>query len=185
MNESDSPDAPTTAAAGLGEPHLDTARDAEFAAFYRTTTTPLVAFLITQGATLADAADIAQDTMTKTYRAWRGIEHPRAWVYRVASRAWIRRLVDRRDTPVEQPPQPRSLLLRSHAVDGWELRQDLIRALADLPHRQRQIMVWTLAEYTPTEIAAELQMTPGTVRQNLYLARRSLMTALFGKDGDQ
>jgi RNA polymerase sigma-70 factor (ECF subfamily) len=185
MSEPDSSDAPATAAAGLSEPRPETTQDTEFAAFYRTTTKPLVAFLIMQGATLTDATDIVQDAMIKAYRAWHGIDHPRAWAYRVASRALIRRLVDRRDIPVEQPPEPSPPLLRSGDSDDWELRQDLIRALAALPHRQRQIMAWTLAEYTPTEIAAELQLTPGTVRQNLHLARRTLITMLFGKDGDQ
>lgn len=184
MSESDSPDAPAAAAAGSGETELDTARDAAFSAFYRTTTKPLVAFLIMQGATLTDAADIAQDTMIAAYRSWCAIDHPRPWAYRVASRALIRRILNSRDTPVEHPPEP-SPLLRATDIDGWEQRHDIIRALAKLPHRQRQVMAWTLCGYTPTEIAEELRMTPGAVRQNLLLARRALITILARMDGDQ
>lgn len=166
---------PTDAAVTAG----DTEREAEFTRFYRETTKPLTAFLILQGATITEAADIAQDTMIQAFRCWHTIDHPHAWTRRVASRAFIRLRVNQPETPVDPPPQPP--LLRGGDIEGWELRHDLVRALAQLPPRQRQAMAWTLAGHTPSEIATELAIPPATVRQHLYLARQALSTSLTRK----
>jgi RNA polymerase sigma-70 factor (ECF subfamily) len=182
MSEPELPDAATTSS-WLAETG-SAVRDAEFETFYRATTRPLVAFLVQQGARLAIAAEVAQETMIEAYRCWERIDYPRAWVYRVAARTLIRRLLDDRDIPVERVPEA-SPLLHGGDIDGWELPQDLVRALGALPHRQRQIMAWTLAEYKPTEIAEELRMTAGTVRQNLHLARQSLIRYMTRRDGDE
>jgi RNA polymerase sigma-70 factor (ECF subfamily) len=184
MSEPDPPDAPTTVPSSDNETELDTAHDAEFTVFYRATTKQLVAFLMLQGAALADATDIIQDTMTQAYRRWRNINHPRAWAYRVASRALIRRMVDNRDTLVNEPPEP-SPLLRSSDIERWEQRHDITRALAELPTRQRQVVTWTLFGYTPAEIAEVLQMAPGAVRQHLHRARQALCIRLKRRNGEQ
>lgn len=94
--------------------------DATFTEFYRASIKPLVAFLILQGATLAEAADIAQDTMISAYHHWHTIAHPHAWTRRVASRAVIRHRVNQPETPTD--PLPHSLLLRAGDIEGWELR---------------------------------------------------------------
>lgn len=165
--------------AGQADGACDTEREAEFTQFYRETTKPLVAFLILQGATVTEAADVAQDTMAKAFQRWHTINHPHAWTRRVASRTFIRLRVDQPETPVDPPPQPP--LLRSGDIEGWELRHDLVRALARLPPRQRQVMAWTLAGHAPAEIADELAIPPATVRQHLYLARQTLSTSLSRK----
>jgi RNA polymerase sigma-70 factor (ECF subfamily) len=160
----------------------DTAGDAvaEFALFYRQTTKPLVAFLIAQGATLAESTDVAQDAMADAFRRWRTIDHPRAWVFRVASRAFIRLRVETRETPTD--PLPHSPLLRGGDIERWELDHDLVQALDGLPPRQRQVIAWTLADYTPAEIAEELCLSGDTVRQHLHRARKTLSTRLAGKE---
>ncbi len=154
-----------------------TATEAEFATFYRRSVPALVAFLVMQGATITDAADIAQESMTKAYREWHRLLHPRAWVHRVASRALIRRLVDDREYPVGEVPEP-TPLLRTTDIERWELRHDIVCCLAELPPRQRQVMAWTLSEYRPAEIAVELGIPPATVRQTLFQARRALAARL-------
>lgn len=58
----------------------------DFSEFYRQFVPSLVAFLMWQGASLPDAADVAQETMIRAYRYWSTIDHPRAWARRVASR---------------------------------------------------------------------------------------------------
>lgn len=160
-------------------PASDTTRVAEFTQFYRETTKPLVAFLILQGATITEAADLTQDTMTKAFQRWHTINHPHAWTRRVASRAFIRLRIDQPETPVDPPPQPP--LLRGGDIEGWELRHDLVHALAQLTARQRQVMAWTLAGHNPGEIADELDLPAATVRQHLYLARQTLTTSLTRK----
>ncbi|GAB3902145.1 RNA polymerase sigma factor [Kibdelosporangium lantanae] len=161
------------------EPQGDSVHEtdtAEFERFYREMMKPLVSFLIVQGATVTEAADAAQDTMIKAFRKWHNITHPRAWIYRVASRTFIRLRVDHPETPVDPPPHPP--VLRGSAIDGWELHYDLVRALSHLPSRQRQVMAWTLAGYAPAEIADELCLPAPTVRQHLYLARHALSARL-------
>jgi RNA polymerase sigma factor (sigma-70 family) len=181
MNEGQQPGPIPAAQPAVEGVHFDKRDDHAFAAFYQATTRSLVAFLVLQGAKVSDAADIAQDTMATAYKHWHAIDHPRAWVYRVAGRALIRRQINERETPVCQPPEP-SPLLRATDLDNWEQRHDIIEALAGLPPRQRQVMAWTLFDYTPAEIADELCLEPGTVRQNLHLARRALSAWLSRKE---
>jgi RNA polymerase sigma-70 factor (ECF subfamily) len=153
----------------------------EFEAFYRATVVPLVRFLVLQGAPVTDAAEIAQDTLANAYPRWGTLTHPRAWSYRVASKAWIRRATTVREDPVAEPPEP-GPLLRANPTNAWHVRHELVTALAELPARQRQVMAWTLSGYTPAEIATELQLPGDQVRANLHLARRKLIERLTEGD---
>ncbi|MFD0205291.1 MULTISPECIES: RNA polymerase sigma factor [Saccharothrix] len=155
-----------------------------FTDFYRATTPSLVAFLVVRGARLADAADVAQETMAAAYRRRHDLDHPRAWAFRVASRALARRLASAREEPVAEPPEP-SPLLRPTAIENWERHHDVARAVTRLPERQRQVMAWTLAGSTPAEIAAELGLRADTVRSTLLKARRALIRDLHGNGGDR
>ena len=83
----------------------------EFAGFYRSHFTRLVAYLVYQGAAAHLAADIAQDTMATVYRRWSEISSPRAYAWTVAYRAFIRQaLDDSPETPVGEVPEPASVL---------------------------------------------------------------------------
>ncbi|MBM2615503.1 sigma-70 family RNA polymerase sigma factor [Actinoplanes sp. LDG1-06] len=144
---------------------------AEFDDFYRSYMPRLVAFLRYQGAQLAEASDLAQDAMIKAYAKWPDITSPKAWTKRVASREWGRRLASVDDEPVTEA---HGSLLTVPDVVAWEQQFDLVRLLDQLPLRQRQVLAWTLDGYTPAEIAVELQLTPETVRSNLYKARRAV-----------
>lgn len=154
--------------------------DRSFDGFYRLFIAHLVAFLVWQGAGLADAADLAQEAMIDAYRSWQEIEHPRAWVKRVASRKHARRIAQ-----VERPAEPEaiSLLLRDEIdVSEWEDRHEVLRLLNKRPPRQRQVLAWTCDGYTPAEIAAELAISSEAVRSSLARARRSLAIDLQLKD---
>lgn len=148
--------------------------DEEFSAFYRNVVPRLVGFLANQGATVAVATEIAQDTMVKAYQRWAEIDRPQAWVHTVASRALVRRIADIREDPVEQVPESTSLLPHPDAVAEWEVKHDMLRILRNLPPRQRQVLAWTLNGYTPSEIAKELRMTPNAVSASLRKARRAV-----------
>lgn len=160
------------------------ADDAAFVEFYRAYAKSLVAFLLMQGAGLADAAELAQDTLSAAYQSWLTIEHPKAWTRQVASRALIRRKLDERETPVDQIPQPSALLRGDVDIEHWERQHDLLHALEGLSHRQRHVMALHLHGLPNTEIAAELGITPGAVREHLSQARHALRTGFFPKDGD-
>lgn len=150
----------------------------EFEAFYLEFTPKLVGFLIRQGARLSIATEIAQDTMLTAFRKWAEISNPPAWTRRVASRELIRHLSRAEADLCEDVPEPSPLLSSPDAAGEWEQQQDLLRLLADLPPRQRQIMAWKYDGHSPTEIAEELGISPETVRSSLRKARLMLAARL-------
>ncbi|MEV5899931.1 sigma-70 family RNA polymerase sigma factor [Streptomyces sp. NPDC052127] len=137
-------------------------------------------FLVNQGASV----HIAQDTMTAAYRRWEDIEHPRAWAHTVASRALVRKIAFAEEQPAEQVPEPTSLLARPDAIAEWD-RHDLLPVLRSLPPRQRQVLAWALAGFTPAEIAEHLGMTVEAVRASLYKARRTVAELLKEREEGQ
>ncbi|MFJ6199126.1 RNA polymerase sigma factor [Micromonospora sp. NPDC092111] len=106
---------------------------AAFSAFYRAEVKALVNFLIWMGAGVADAADIAQETMIEAYRSWPSIQHPRAWTRRVASRQYGRRHFGQEVTTEPETLNP--LLSTSADICAWEQRHDVLRLLTTLPWR--------------------------------------------------
>ena len=165
-----SPSAPTS------QPGLSRAAVDAYVTFYREFIADLVAFLVWQGARLADAAELAQEAMVEAHRGWSAIEHPRAWAKRVASRKYAR-LIAQTEEPLE--PANLSLLLPStFDTSDWEERHEVLRLLNKLPPRQRQVMAWTYDGYAPAEIAAELNISSDAVRTNLTRARRALAAHL-------
>jgi len=174
------PTATPDSLAGL-RPETPAAEDvAAFSDFYRTEIKALVNFLLWMGASLADAANIAQDTMIEVFKKWPSVRNHRAWARRVASRQYGRR---RFSHEVATEPEVLSPLLRaSDNIADWCQRHDVFQLVATLPERQRQVMAWTLDDYAPQEIAEELGITADAVRASLMLARRRLADRL-GKEG--
>ncbi|MFG2947573.1 RNA polymerase sigma factor [Streptomyces adustus] len=158
--------------------------DAEFSAFYRETLLGLVGFLINQGASVHVAADIAQEVMTDAYRNWEGIIHPEAWVYKAASRMLVRKVASVED-PVDDVPEPSALVPRPDAIAEWEARHDVLPMLRSLPMKQGQVMAWTLAGFTPTDIAEHLGLSAENVRANLRKARRAAAAYFKAREEDQ
>ncbi|MFI0235784.1 RNA polymerase sigma factor [Streptomyces sp. NPDC016845] len=159
--------------------------DQEFSVFYRSTVRGLTGFLVNQGASLPQAADIAQDTMLQAYRNWTALRTPRAWVHTVASRAYIRQVADVREEPVDPPPELASRLLRPNAVEEWEAWHTALQWVRALPPRQRQVLAWSISGFTPTETAEELGLSPGAVRASLQKARRTITAVLRREREDQ
>jgi DNA-directed RNA polymerase specialized sigma24 family protein len=75
-----------------------------FPDFYRTQTPSLVAFVMWLGAGAEEASDVAQETMTRAWRNWGKIRHPRAWARIVASREYCRRIAASHDEPTAEIP---------------------------------------------------------------------------------
>jgi len=164
--------------------------DTEFSDFYRHSIVPLIGFLVVLGARPADAADVAQETMLKAYQDWNTITHPKAWVRRVASRAWGRHMARSHEDPVDQLPEHTSLLhpasgIEASGIEAVEQRHTVLQALATLPLRQRQVMAWTFDGYSAPEIAKELGIEPAAVRSSLLKARRSLTACLAQEGGPE
>ncbi|MFC4859384.1 RNA polymerase sigma factor [Actinophytocola glycyrrhizae] len=180
---------PPVQAPPLGEDRLGAPEceyDVAFAEFYSQFMPSLVRFLCWQGAPVADATDIAQETMFQLYRHWSSVREPAAWARQVASRRWGRHIADGpREQLVDDAALQRgsaSSLLTSSDIRAIEQRYDVLRLLDKLPPRQRQVLAWTYEGYTPTEIAEELQLTPEAVRANLYKARRAVVAHMRAEE---
>lgn len=145
----------------------------EFSAFYRENISKLVGFLVTQGARVADATDIAQDTMFKLWKSWSKIDNPLPWARVVAGREYVRRFSALEEDHIDCDEHS-ALLGSASEIDDWIETETYQEALTALPTRQRQILVWTMEGYQPTEIARELQLKAATVRSNLRKARRAV-----------
>ena len=184
----DGSDPPTAAPAPPCPPgHRDLVRqqvDEDFSAFYRANIRTLVGFLINHGASMQAATDIAQGTMTDAYRRWADITHPKAWVHKAASRALAREVASVEE-PVEVVPEPSSLLPRPDGIAEWEAQHDALPLLRSLPPRQRQIMAWTLTDFTPSDIADHLGLPAETVRANLKKARHAAAIYLKAREEEQ
>lgn len=131
-----------------------------------------------------DADDAVQDGMIA---AWRAIERfdrsrPfRPWLMRIVANAALdlgRRRKVRQAGPI--PDHAASgAVAPDRATDHALFREELRRALAELPERQRVAVVLFDAEgYSHAEIAAVLEVPEGTVRSYVFHARRALRSAL-------
>jgi DNA-directed RNA polymerase specialized sigma24 family protein len=145
----------------------------EFACFYHEHFTRLVAYLVYQGAAAHLAAGIAQEAMTIAYPRWSEITSPRACVYKVAYRAYLRHAIDAPELPVGEVPEPTAVLPRPAEADAWIQEQQIIQVLRALPPRQRQVLALTIDGWTPSEIAEMLGIDSAAARANLKKARRN------------
>jgi RNA polymerase sigma-70 factor (ECF subfamily) len=150
-----------------------------FSCFYRDAIKPLIAYLIVSGAPASVAAEIAQECMIGLFKHWGTVSYPRAYVYQSAGRMWGRKVASvRMEEPVEELPEPTSLVPKPDALTEAEERHEILQVLKSLPPRQRQVLFLTLERFTPVEIAAQLELDPGTVRAHLMRARRAAATML-------
>jgi RNA polymerase sigma factor (sigma-70 family) len=151
----------------------------DFEALYRRDFVAVVALVYGLSGSRAGAEEIAQDAFAAAHRAWStvgGYADPGAWVRKVAMNrarsAWRRkgsearallRLGGRRVLPDELPAP-------SH--EFWA-------AVRALPTMQAQVVALRYVEdRSVDEIAAVLDIAPGTVKSHLFRARKSLATTL-------
>jgi RNA polymerase sigma factor (sigma-70 family) len=121
-----------------------------------------------------DARDIAQETMARAFVHWRrASKYPEAWVSRVASNIGIDQLRRRGRLRHDESPiatNPDSLALE---------RMELVRVLAALPRRQREVVVMRyLADRPESDVARELGCSPGTVKQHASRGLAALRISL-------
>jgi RNA polymerase sigma factor (sigma-70 family) len=149
----------------------------DFSACYARELSSLVWFVMSLGADAHRAADVAQSAFAEAFAAWDRIQHPTAWLRRVAGRLYYRHLVTQ-ETSVEDVPDRQGPLSAASVVELHDEARRVLTALADLPPKQRQVMAWTIDGFSPAEIARELDVDPATVRQSLAKARKNLKQQL-------
>ena len=158
---------------------LDAARvDAEFREFVGTRGRALLrsAYLLTGN--LADAEDLVQSALAKTYQAWDRIEDRKAldgYVRRAIVNThiswWRRRRVDEYPTD-DIPDQP-----AADTSGNSELHDSLQRAIDKLPQRMRAAVVLRYFEdMTEAEVADILGVSQGTVKSTVSRAVAKLRT---------
>lgn len=148
--------------------------------FLATTYPRLVAGVALVTGSRAAAEDAVQEALARAWeRSERGeqIESLPAWVTRVAmnlSKSKLRRM--------RVEARHREAVATMPAADGGaasDSRIDVVRALAELPRRQREVTV--LRYYlglNVAEIARSLELNEGTVKTSLFRARQALAAAL-------
>jgi len=144
--------------------------EASWAGLYRT------AFLLLGDRGLAE--DLAQTALTKTYTAWTRIEDrsaARAYAQRTlinTAASWFRRKGWRNERPTVDLPE--AVDVRSPGA-----RSEMMDALAQLPPRQRAVIVLRYYEDSSvSETADALGCSVGTVKSQTFEALTKLRTLL-------
>jgi RNA polymerase sigma-70 factor (ECF subfamily) len=134
-----------------------------------------------------DAEDLAQETLLRAWRALGRFE-PRAqfqtWLYRIATNACLDELERRPrrpapldpfpDRPLDEPASPTYDPVARYAIrEGMELA--LLRAIQDLPGRQRAVLIFRdVLGWTAPEVAELLASTVASVNSALQRARGAI-----------
>ncbi len=131
---------------------------------------------------LPSAEDVVQEAFCGLYRRWDGLASTDGALYYVRTsvlngcRSALRRRAVRRgfvqhQTLADEPPAASA----ETVALGGEERQEVIRALARLPHRQREVLVLRFyAELPDEQIARVMGIRPGTVRSTAFRALDAL-----------
>ena len=130
------------------------------------------------------AADLAQETFVKAYRAFDSLEEParaRAWLYQIANHTALDELRRRkivRFVPWTGESRGSARSAEEIALHG-RLSAEMERALAALPERQRAALLRAeVHDLTGLELAAALGVSHVAARALLTRARESLRQAL-------
>ncbi len=132
-----------------------------------------MAYLLYQGALAHVAAELSQEAMITAYRRWHTITSPKACVWTVAHKAFVRQAVNVAEHSVAEVPEPTVLLPHPEEAEAWLQKQQVIDLLRALPLRQRQVLALTIDGWSPIEIADLLGIDASAVRSNLMKARRN------------
>ncbi|MFD9240660.1 RNA polymerase sigma factor [Streptomyces sp. NPDC059556] len=149
-----------------------------FDALYTSEMRAVTFFLMNLGASVYEAADAAHEAfLTLLPDRWREVEHPRAWLRKVAYRNYLRQ-VDRRDHPLDPVPDRPGGTCPVDLVLLTEEQTRVLDALGELSPAEREAMAWNLDGFTHAEAARVLGRSPAAVRKAYERARERLITIL-------
>lgn len=171
--------------AGLPDESRASDDEAAFRDYVLTRSTALLRMAIMLTGNRADAEDLLQAALVKTYRSW-GKINDRAALDAYVRRAmvnthiswWRRRRVD--EYPTDELPDQ---VVADHARES-DMAEVVRRALDRLPQRMRAaVMLRYFEDMTEPEIAATLGISLGTVKSTVSRAvARLRIDAELGKD---
>jgi RNA polymerase sigma-70 factor (ECF subfamily) len=122
-----------------------------------------------------EAEELMQDSFLRVLERWDNLLNPTGYLYRTAlnaTRSRFRRL-KMAATRTLAPGEPEDLFAAA------DLRDAVVRALKELPGRQRAALVLVdMLDYSSTEASTFLGVTPATVRSLASHARASLKVTM-------
>jgi RNA polymerase sigma-70 factor, ECF subfamily len=132
-----------------------------------------------------DAEDLAQEAFVKAYRTidrFRADEPFGPWIYRIVTNAALDAMKHRRkfrhETIADTQPAARRDDATLPAMSN-ELARRIDAAIEELPEMQRIVArLHLVEEFEHGEIAAMMELSDGTVRSHLSLARKKLREKL-------
>jgi RNA polymerase sigma-70 factor, ECF subfamily len=139
-----------------------------------------------------DAEDATQETFVRVLRyssKLAAVEDAKTWLARIAWRVAIDRSKHRGRTheiPLEDPEKPIEVAAPDPSADqtvlGSQIGAALEKLIAALPAKLREpLILSTLEEMSPREIAATLGINEAAVRSRVFRARQILKEKLVGR----
>jgi RNA polymerase sigma-70 factor (sigma-E family) len=127
------------------------------------------------------AEDLAVEAFARAYARWgtvRSMEHPEAWVLRVAVNLALDQVRKKRAwSPMR--------MAQDSQGDVTE-RDALVRSLRRLPRRQQEVVVLRyIGDHSEEEVARTLGISVGTVKTHLHRAMPRLRSDLIGLEGGE
>jgi RNA polymerase sigma-70 factor, ECF subfamily len=141
-----------------------------------------------------DAEDATQETFMRVLRyssKLDAVEDPKTWLARIAWRVAVDRSRKRgwaREVPLDDPEKPIAEPASKAAgadedFQSTQLRSRLEPLIAALPEKLRQpLILSTIEEMTPREVAATLGINEAAVRSRVFRARQILKEKLAGTE---
>ena len=155
--------------------------EAAITALYQASALGLIRLAYIMLGDLQSAEDVVQEAFYGLYRRWDRLKDHSGALYYVrvsvlnGCRSALRRRAVRRRVLARQPAADSA----EAVVLGGEEREEVIRALGRLPHRQREVLVLRLySELSDEEIARVMGIRQSTVRSAAYRALETLGRAL-------
>jgi RNA polymerase sigma factor (sigma-70 family) len=142
-----------------------------------------------------DAEDATQETFMRVLRyssRLAAVEDPKTWLARIAWRVAVDRSKQRgraQELPLEDPEKPIMEVASSDApadetVQGAQISAALERMIAALPAKLREpLILSTIEEMSPKEVAATLGINEAAVRSRVFRARQILREKLAARMG--
>ena len=138
-----------------------------------------------------DAEDATQETFMRVLRyssKLAAVEDPKTWLARIAWRVAVDRSRQRdrtREIALEDPEKPIEVASSESPADetlhGTQISAVLEKMIAALPEKLRAPLVLsTIEEMSPTEVAATLGINEAAVRSRVFRARQILREKLAG-----
>lgn len=142
-----------------------------------------------------DAEDVTQETFLRVLRyrsKLAGVEDPKTWLARIAWRVAVDRSKKhgrQREIALEDPEKPLPEIASSDAtaddaMRGAQLSAALEKLIAAMPSKLREpLILSTIEEMSPREVAATLGINEAAVRSRVFRARQILKERLAARNG--